>query len=275
MQVTVDSKVSFAGRIWSVKDFAEKFESTEEQAIGALQQLIDLGKAVLIDETDLQTRKEEKILQQALKELEIMHTADMYDAEDMQVKQFNQAVKNANHLRHKGYYLIFATMTQAEEFQVWVTNTLFLESTIEVLNTQYGRQYKLNVFDITDQQIMAMDRKYTVENAINKTVGVVDKTLSSVANGADYTSQKVLAPLVQAGAKTGAKIVGTTAKIGVKTASTLVSSLFQGARECREDLRYDPDVARARRELTQTKNEITRAINNHKVNGMGTHGGYL
>lgn len=275
LQINMDTKFNFAKRIWTVEQFAEKFNVPAEQAFGTLTQLVELGKATPIDETDMETRKQEALLEKALKELEVINAVESYDMEKVQEKQFKQAIKSANQLKHKGYYLLFPTQSKAEEFQDWVTQVLFLSSSIEILTTQYGKQYKLNVFDITDAQISTMDKKHALETTIDKTVGVVDNTLNGVATGVDYTAQKIIAPLTQVTARTVARAGGTLAKTGVRTASTLVSSIFQGVKECSHDLKYDQDVLRARKELTETKNDIIKVINNHKVNSSGARGGYL
>lgn len=269
----LQKRFKFGGKVYTVEVFKEKFASDQDdEAIEiALKKLEESGDLVWIDELDPQTRKEATILERVQKEQTIVEAANMADEFEQQAKDFKHEQKRANQLKHKGCYFMFGNATQARDFENWVTQNLALETEISFVKGQP----KLKIYDVTDQEISMMTRKYNLENGIQSVVDTADNLAQGATKAVDYTATKVLVPVAKVGAKAGVSILGTVAKTGAKTLGTLISSIAIGSKQCAKEIRNDEDVLRAGRELIQTKNELKKAVNKHTGTMGAGNMGYI
>ena len=260
----MDAKLNFCGQLYTLEAFANEFSNGDAvQASKVIEVLIGQGRANWVQST--QTAKQDKQLMKALVQQAIGNEADKHDKYDQMQKQYNREVKRENRLTYDEVEFDFAHLGKAEEFEAHVINNMGLESEIALRS---GKAV-VRVYNLTDQDLNSLSRKYNTEKAINGVVGGVDKVASSATKAVDYTAKQVIAPTVQVGAKAGVSILKTVAVTGFKTAGTLVSAIASGTKQCASEISTDADVLRASRDLLDVKDSAMRAVKSRTGASVG------
>lgn len=256
----MDRKINFCGQMYTFEKFAQEFcEGNLEQAEIVANTLIKQGRANWVEHDP--KAKENKALLKALVQQTIEEQADTFDQYDELQEEFRRNKQREGRLTYPKIELDFAHLGKAQEFQLYVANTLRLESEIAIRSNKCT----LVVFEPTDKEYNAMVLKYKTETAINTAVNSVDKVATGATKAVDYTATKIVAPTVQVGAKAGVSILKTLAVTSAKATGTIVSALANGSKQCVREIQTDPDVLRASRDLLNTKDSIARGIRAHST----------
>ena len=256
----MERKLNFCGQMYTVDKFVTEFcDGNAEQAETVINTLIKQGRANWVEHDP--KAKENKALLKALVQQTIEEQAEVHDTYDELQKEFKRNQKREGRLTYPKIELDFAHLGKAQEFQIYVANELRLESEIALR----GNACVLVVFNPTDHEYNAMVRKYKAESAINTAVSGVDKVATTATKAVDYTATKIVAPTVQVGAKAGVSILKTLAVTSAKATGTIVSALATGTKQCVQEVKTDPDVLRASRDLLNTKDSIARGIRAHST----------
>lgn len=256
----MERKLNFCGQLFTLEQFAEELcEGNQERASGVIEELVRQGRAAWIEQNPQE--KEQKQLMKTLVQQTLVENANLHDQYDTLQEEYRREKARAGRITYDAIELDFAHLGKAQEFQIYVANTLRLESEI----TLRGSACVLKVFNCTDKELNAMSMKYKAENAINSVVHGVDKVATGTTKAVDYAAKQVVAPAVQVGAKAGVNILKTLAVTSIKSTGSIVSAIAAGSKQCVQEISTDPDVLRASRDLLGVKDATMRAVRSHST----------
>jgi hypothetical protein len=263
LEINDQSIIKFNGRNYSIDSFAKQYNSGDtEAAKKALTVLVEQGRAAI---QEFKT-KEQKKMEAALKEEELKSTVESFEHFEEQAKDFTAEKKREGCLRYGAVEYDFPHILKAQEFQEAMEAELRIQdSEIIMRKTCVVVVFK----DITDVEKAYIDKRYNIENAVDKAVGVVDKVATTATDAVHFTAVKVASPIAKVGFKAGANILKTTLTAIAKTAGTAVTATSQGIKSAAHEISHDPDVLKAGKELYDTKDAIAKKI----VGGNGSKGG--
>ena len=128
-------------------------------------------------------------------------------------------------------------------------NYVMVELGLKAIVTD-GSPAILSIFDVPDNKLSTIRRRCAVENFSKGTVKVINTVRDIVVGGADFAAYRVAGPIAQAGIVAGTGIAKVVAKAALATSATLIGSTIENARRTGQELRIDPEVLKAKKELT-------------------------
>lgn len=250
-------RLNFKGSILTFEQFTEKYANgNQNEATAIVETLIRKGNIKLVDKA---SSKQDLAIKQADKEEIIRLMADEIDAQEEQRKDFKADIKRQDRLTYQEAEIQYPNQFKAAEAELYFKEKLRLKETeIRVRN---GICY-LVVKNVTDAELNYINRVYTADNVIKAGVDLANKGAESMVGAVDYTAKKIVTPVVEIGAKTSMGLLRALTGTLVKTGATIVNAGSQSIKQTARDIQLDPDIIRARRELTNTKDDLKRTIVN-------------
>lgn len=263
-QANQDTVITFYGKIYTVDQFAEAFSNGDtESAMGAMTVLLNNGRAKLYEGT---LNKEAKAFEKTYHEESIKDAAYEHENYEELNKDYNAEQKREGRLTYPCVEFDFAYPLKAQEFEKYVRDTLRVKDT--EISLRDGK-CSLKVYNVTDYELNAMSRTYKADKVTQAAVGVVDTTARRVTDAAHYGATKVVAPVIQVGAKAGASIFKTLLTTAAKTAGTLVSATTSGVKSAAYEIKHDPDVLKGTRDILEAGDAMRRKVNLSNPSGSG------
>lgn len=214
-----------------------------------------------------QQAKIAKVLDKIGLEEEIKEKAKTFDAYDQAQKDFIINQQRANRGIYEVAELDFAHLGKAQEFELWVNKELNLETCVKIRNGLTT----VEIHNLTDKDLNKINLKYSTENAIGKTMDIVDKGATTAVKSADYVANQVLVPTGKVVGKAGVAIAGSITKAGIKTLGGFISNAIRGGKEAYKEIMNDPDVVRAGADLIDVKNSAKKAVLNHTTGSLNSN----
>lgn len=251
-------KYHLFGRIVTVQQFinenADALANADDQKIQAtIDVLVRKGH---MKEVDTRTKDEKKMMKAAQEEL-IRAAASGVEQQGEDLKDYKAELKRENRLSYEEIELDFPNATYAMQFEEFCKSTLRIKET--EIRLRNGMAI-LAVKNITDAELNAINRKYTADKVVSSTVGVMDKTAEGLTKAVDYAAKNVLTPVTSIAAKSGMSILKSLAGTVARTGATLVTAGSKGLRDTIHDIKNDPEILRANRDLIDAKDTIRRTV---------------
>lgn len=250
--VDINTVLKIKGKKYTIQEFMNKFGiQDEKKAINAASAMVKQGKISIVKHTT----EEEEILAKTQEAEMINLIVDQIEAEE-------EASKIAKREQTKAesdlvsIQLVFDTTLKAQEAQTWLESIGILDSEISIKSGEIS----LKIIDITPQEYTKIARKYQTEKVLDKTVNVASKAIVGTTDAINYTATKVVAPVAkiagEAGMNLGKGLVHTSVKIG----AGLVNASSNAVRDTKVAMATDPEMLKAKGELTEAKNAVMRFI---------------
>ena len=260
----VTDKIKFAGKIFTLEDFAVKFYGGDlDVALSQLELLVNQGRASII-----YPAKEVGVeqIEKANEQQEFYDLVEEIYNDEQREQAFKVAQKREGRLTYKAVDFAFPTQTKAREFKVNV-DALNLESQMFLNDDD---TITLQVKNLTDAELNKLQLLYKTERVVNNTLKAVENGASKATSAVDYTATKVVVPVVTVGAKAGVGVLKTLTKTTAKTASTLLTSLSHGVKQTSMELKKDSDILKAKAEILGVKDNLMQSVTTYKnVSGKG------
>lgn len=258
----IQTVIDFKGKRYDVETFANAFaEGNIENAIGAMEVLLNKGSAKLV----VRNTKESKTFERIEKEESWSESADQHDMFVEANKDYLAQARREGKATYAQVEFDFGNLLKAQQFQSNMVKDLRIQDTEISLRSGVC----VVIFrEVTDAELNYMNRVYKADKVVNATVGTVNNVAEKATGAVHYGATKIVAPVVQVGARAGASIFKTLLTTSAKTAGSLISATAQGVRSAAHEIRHDEDVLRAGRDLIQVKDGVARKITN-----MGSHSG--
>jgi hypothetical protein len=255
-----NSQIKFKGSLYNVQEFMEKFEMADViEAVATMQVLVDRGSAF---EYKNET-KEQKVFNKAIEEEEIKAAANTIDAETERAKDFRAQKARDGRLVYPRIRVAYPTYTKATGMKGYFREKLRLKDSQMEIREKNGAVY-LIFYNITDAELNFINRVYASDKVINAAVNTADQTVGKITETVDYVAKKIASPALEIGARGIVGILKTVVGVASKTGATLINAGSAGIKQTAKDLKEDPDIIRARRELINGKNSVAR-----KFSGIG------
>jgi hypothetical protein len=255
MELTNSSKIKFNGNTYTLEQFAMKFCSGDiDVATGVLKVYVKKGTATILDERN----KDEKVMDNIASEEAIRYMAESIENEEEASKDFKKSQKDTGKLRYAEINVAYPTYMKASDAERYFIEALRLKNQTEV--TSRGGAVALKFYNITDSDLTFINRVYTRDKVVDGTMGAVNKVAEKTTDAVDYTAKRVLAPTAQIVTKAGVSIIKTIFGTVAKTGAVLTSATTNGVKDTYHDIKNDPDMIKASRDLIEVKDAARRGI---------------
>jgi hypothetical protein len=242
-----------------MQQFADKYAGGDmTAAIPAAMTLQRKGELVLAEDLS----PEQKVLNRIQSEVNIEEAANDADRDEELIKDARANARREGRAKYPEIELDYPTKVKMfEHKRKFMTDLRLAEDQIETGCSESG--YVMKIKNITDAELNAIKRTYGADRAITAAVGMIDTGAQKITGGVGYTADKVIAPAVQVGARVGASVLKTVLKTAIKTGSTLLTATSQGVKQAGHEIKDDPDVLRAGRELLSVKDTVMRRVGSY------------
>jgi len=250
-----DTVVIFNGEVLTIGKIAELYCNNDYNKGIALTELLITKGQITIPELNNDNRL--KIINKAKKEQNIEALATYIEIEEDLAKQNKAIRKRENKLLYPEIELDYNNFSEAV-----AAETLFIDK-LKLQETEISRKngiVTLIIRNITDKELNYIKRTYKADNAINSSVQALDKGVSSILEGVDYTSKKILTPATKIITKGFGSLFKSVVSTSVRTGASFVSNTGKAIRDTKEEIVNDTDVIKASRDLIKTKDSLSRSI---------------
>lgn len=251
-----EKRFKFKGAEYTFDTFTKQHAGGDESVSEAMLAVLESKSMIVFIDSEIKT-KQDLAVEKALKELGIVQAGDEIDAIKENNKDYEHYKKSENRLKYEQAEYDFADIYKAQEFELYAQKETRLSTSIMTKNNIHT----VFVYELTDMDLTKLNRKYKLENTVDKTIDVSTDVAMMASKGVDYASKKVLAPVVQVVARSGASILKTSLSALVKTGSTLISSTYQGVKEASHEISNDAQFKIASRDLVHLKDDLRKATN--------------
>jgi len=250
-----DTVVIFNGEVLTIEKIAKLYCNEDNgRGIALTELLITKGK-ITVPELNNDSRL--KIIEQAKTEQNIEALATYIEIEENLAKKNKAIRKRENKLLYPEIELDYNNFSEAV-----AAENIFLEK-LQLQETEISRKdgvVTLIIRNITDKELNYIKRTYKADNAINVSVQALDRGVSSILGGVDYTSKKILTPATKIVTKGFGSLFKSVVSTSVRTGASLVSNTGKAIRDTKEEIVNDTDVIKASRDLIRTKDSLSRGI---------------
>lgn len=255
VEINQDTRVKFNGKIHTIEQFRDMYQpnATIEEALQATALLLQKGKMVIADERT----KVEKVFSKALSEEEWKAAAEQHMVFEEQHLDYKAEQKREGRSIYEEIEVPFSNLLKAQEFQANIVQRLRIKET--EIKLRPG-EVILIFFNVTDSELNYIKRLHSADRYVDTAVSTVGKGAKLATDLTHFTATKVISPVVQVAARSSVSILRTLLTTGAKTAGSFITAASQGIKEAAFEIRHDPDVLKAGRELIQTKDSITRTV---------------
>lgn len=265
--VQEDSIVNYVRRRYTMPEFALAFTNGNlETAIAAAQQLCNTGRLTV----ERSTSKEQRGFEQTARELDWKASANQHDAFEEQHKDFLAHQRRDGRATYAKVEFDYPNLLKAQEHQNLFHKDLRLTPEQSEIRMPAG-QVVLVFYDITDAELNSITRIYKADKMVGSVVNAMDTGAHKVTGVVNYAATKVAAPVAQVGVRAGVSILKTIGTTMAKVTGGLITASVQGAKQAAHEIKHDPEVLRAGRELLEVKDSAMRAVST-RSNGTGGGG---
>lgn len=253
----------YNGKQYTAQTFAEIHNDGDlAGAIGILAVLNNKGR---IREVQVRKTPEQKDIEKATEELEIRQAVATMDT---QTENYRVNKQNSSGMVHKRVDLEFPNVYAAQEAELELGKAFGLKN-MEV-KLKNGLTY-LVIRNVDDRVLAKIERRYTTNKAIEAGLNMASSSVDKLSGAIDYTAQKILAPGFQIGAKGSIGIIKSLIRVASKTGATLITATSQGAKQTAAEIKRDPDIARAKAELLDAKDFVTKTVSSLSGQSKGIY----
>jgi hypothetical protein len=259
--INSEDQINFKGNVMTLQKFADTYiEGDLEGAADVLEVLLRKGSAKLVNN---QPTKQEKAIETATREEVVRQLAEQIDAQEEMAKDNKAQVKREGRLTYDEVEIQYPNLFRAQEAELNYKEKLRISNTEIRLRDNVAY---LVVRDITDAELNYINRTYTADNVIKAGMGYVGRGADTMVDTIDYTAKKVVTPVLEIGARASMGLLKALASTAVKTGATVINAGTKGARQTAYEIKHDPDIIRAHRELIETKDDVVRSLANKTGN---------
>lgn len=237
----------FRGRPYTYETLSEEFDIKSELLVTTVDLLKQKGYI-----TDLNPDTREKFIKKVEKEATAIEAGKEVLMDEYKEETYKIESKRKNVPTYESVEFEFGTQAKLNDFRRVVCD---LRLTSEILLDENGF-YILRVFNITDKELGKLSTLYktnkVVTAGVKKTEELTDKSVQVV----DYTVKNIAAPVAKAGFGAGVKILKTLATGLFRMGAMATTEVIEGTRLTAYEIKNDPNVAVAKAELIQAKNDI-------------------
>lgn len=263
--VVEDSIVNYYKRRYTMIEFALAFcNGNMETALVAAQQLCDTGRLTVERNTSVEQRGFEK----TASELDWKASANQHDQFEEQHKDFIAQQKREGRATYQKVEFDYPNLLKAQEHQNMFHKDLRLTGNQSEIRLTPG-VVMLVFYDITDAELNAITRIYKADKMIGSVVNAMDSGTQKMTGVVSYAATKVAAPMAQVGVRAGVSILKTIGTTMAKVTGGLISASVQGAKQAAHEIRHDPEVLRAGRELLDAKDSAMRVVGSRSNGSSG------
>ena len=259
--INKETKIIINNKTYTVQEFMAKYAVKDEStALMIIDKLVAQGKATIKDEST----KEEKLIQDTLKAIEkdaIVEGLDI-EAEENRIAKREKAKAEVD---LTNVSLAFNSTPEAEDFRQWCYENGINDTEISERNGELT----LKIYEVTPNEYVKITRKYNTEKAIKSTVNATSSVCEKATKGIDFGLTKVVAPAARIGAEAGMNIGKAVVHTGIKTGAGLINSGSKAVKQTADELRHDPELLRAGKELRDAKNKM-KSFFSRKFGGKST-----
>ena len=267
MAITLNSKLKYLNKTYSVPDLAEKFGldlTVMKETLYTLEILLKQGRITEVVENDT---KENKVLKQAIKEEAFSSVVNQMEEEEERQKYLTRE-KQLQESDTVNISLDFYQTILAQKFKLWLESIgINNAKTTQDLDTGV---INLVIRNITPQEYTKISNKYKAEYCINKVLNMSQSGVDHITEGANYIASEVVTPAMKIASKGVINIGKGLFKSGLKLSASLLNNTVQAVKETKEELNSDPELLKASNQLLNAKHEITKVINNKTNNVAGS-----
>lgn len=252
---------------YTIGEFMTKFNiSDETKATAVIDLLIRQGKA----EVYSNNTKEEDLMEKTAKSLEFERLIAALEQEEAEAKEAIRE-KNTEDVDLVNLSLDFSSTQQAVNYEDYA-NDLGIKDTEIVCKKGL---ITLRLAGITPQEYSKITMRYQADKAINSTVNFTKTAVIGATDAVNYGATNIVAPVAKIAGEAGLNLGKGLVQTGVKVGAGLVNSGAKAVKDTRHALGTDPEMLKARQELTNTKNDILRFFRkkagiNRKGSGIGS-----
>lgn len=253
--LTPDTPIKALGKIMTFGRFASIYTDNDlESAVNMFELLVKKGNANIIDTRS----KDEKFMEKLLAEEAVVAMGNAVEEFEHERKVNSQKFKNEGRLTYPEIQIQYPDFLSASQAEQFYQKELLLEDT-EV--TKKGGICYLIVRDITDNQLNFINATYKRDRVVAGAMNLTEKGVDNIVGAVDYTAKNVLSPAFKIGAKGAIGLIKSLTGVVARTGATVVTSTTKGAKETIEYLRDDEEVIKAGKDLINTKDSISRSLN--------------
>jgi hypothetical protein len=267
--INFNDMIKYQQKTYSVPELAEKLSLPLEDinlVIATLNILEKQGKIEVIDTST----PEEKVVASAQKQEFFQQTVEGIQQEEDNLKR----IKREQKLQEVDNYdltLDFYQTLNAQKFDNWL-------SSIGITETKISKNLKsdiieLNIKNVTPMEYAKIQKKYTAENIINKSVDVTDRAVKTTTDSANYIATELVTPVAKIAGKGAMNLGKGLFHSAIKIGASLLNSGVQAVEETKTAMTTDPELLKASNQILNAKNTITRKVNHqrNKMGGSGIH----
>lgn len=259
MTLDKEKLVFFAGKKMTVGEFIELYgieEETEQTIQIVIEKLVKKGKLRYLDQED----PGNKAMEAVQKELELEVQLAEIDEEREQLETYKAIKKRENALTYEEVEIDFPNKSHAEEIAEFCKSKLKLKTDLMFADGVYV----LTVFGPSEADVSAIKRRKMVLDTGTVIFSTTDKVAESVVEGTKFAADKVVLPTAKASLKAALGLTKTAVKTTTAVGSSLIAGATKESRKMAQELKQDEDVLRAKKELVDAKDAITRFFKRNK-----------
>lgn len=250
----------FRTKPYTYEQFAADFNINQNILVTTVEILRQQGHV-----TDVNPDTRDNFIKKVEKQATTIETGKAVIMDQIQETNYNLASKRQGVPTYESVEFEFGTQAKLNDFRTAVIN-LNLDS--EVLLDANGF-YLLRVFNITDKDLGKLSMLYKTNKAVAAGVKKAEQTTDQAVKVVDYTVKNIASPVARAGFGAGVKIAKTLTTGLFRLGAMATSEIIEGTRATAHEIKNDPNVAVAKAELIQAKNDI---LDRSGKNMAGTSG---
>jgi hypothetical protein len=164
--------------------------------------------------------------------------------------------KRAGSEVHEKIEIGFGNIYAAQSF---ANNLDDLQLEMEIVDPGTGAVL-LIIKNVTDFDINKIKQRYALVSGTNTVVGAVNKVIQGTADTVDNAARYVINPVANATIKSSLSVLRTATRTAMQTGANLITHSVDNTIKLNQELKYDPDMLRAKGSLQQVANGLRKGM---------------
>jgi hypothetical protein len=259
MAIDKNQVIFFAGKKMTIEEFMKEYdiEGENEKTVKViLDKLEKKGKLRYLTDDD----QGDKAFKSIYKELELEAKIDQIEEDAEREAQYKASKQREGRLVYEEIEVDLPTEARAAEMLRYVNNKLKLAARVE----ERDGIYTIIIANATESDVAAIKRHKLIDDAGKAINQGVEKVTNTVLDTAAFAADKVVLPATKAGLKAALGLTKTIVKTSTSASAALISGTTKNVRSMSQELKYDEDVLRAKKDLVDAKDAVMRMFKRNK-----------
>ena len=260
--MTIDKNqiIFFAGKKMTIEEFMIMYDidgENEETVKIILDKLEKKGKLRYLTDDN---QGDKTAFESVYKELELEAKIAQIEKNAEKEAKYKASKQREGRLVYEEIEVDLPTETRAAEMLRYVNDKLKLAARVE----ERDGIYTIIIANATESDVAAIKRHKLIDDAGKAINQGAEKVANTVLDTAAFAADKVVLPATKASLKAALGLTKTIVKTSTSASAALISGTTKNIRSMSQELKYDEDVLRAKKDLVDAKDAIMRMFKRSK-----------